>query len=58
MAGTFGFSTIQKVIVALRMLAYGGSVDCFDEIFEMGEYAILASVQEFKWPMVAIYDQR
>jgi hypothetical protein len=32
-AGVPEFSTIQKVIIALHMLAYGGTVDRLDEYF-------------------------
>jgi hypothetical protein len=46
-AETCGFSHLQKVIAALRMLAYGGPADLFDEYIRMGESTMLESVRHF-----------
>jgi len=54
-AGLPGFTTIQKVTAALRILAYGGAADRLDEYFHMGESTILESVREFTSTMIDIY---
>ena len=54
-AGDPGFSHLQKVTAALRMLAYGGPTDALDEYFRMGESTILKSVRHFARAIVAIY---
>ena len=53
--GDPGFSHLQKVTAALRMLAYGGPADALDEYFRMGESTILKSVRHFARAIVAIY---
>jgi len=54
-AGLPGFTTVQKVTAALRILAYGGAADRLDEYFHMGESTILESVREFTSTMIDIY---
>ena len=54
-AGTLGFSHLQKVTAALRMLAYGGPADALDEYYLMGESTILKSVRHFVRSVVEIY---
>jgi hypothetical protein len=49
---------VQKVTVALRMLAYGVSADSFDENFQMGASTVLETVQKFTRPIVHIYGHR
>jgi hypothetical protein len=39
--GLPGFYTIQKMIAAVRMLAYGGPADRLDEYIRMGESTII-----------------
>jgi hypothetical protein len=46
-ARTWGFTPIQKVNVAFRMLAYGVSTASYDEVFQMGESIILQTMHEF-----------
>jgi ethanolamine ammonia-lyase large subunit len=36
-AGKLGFSSIQKVTAAMRMMAYGCSADSIDEYTQMGK---------------------
>jgi hypothetical protein len=43
-AHQLGFSHLQKVTAALRMLAYGGPADTLDEYLWMAESTILESV--------------
>jgi nicotinic acid phosphoribosyltransferase len=56
-AGLSRFTTIQMVIAALRMLAYGGSADCLDEYFRMGKTTILESPDHFTRTVVDLYGQ-
>jgi hypothetical protein len=56
-AGQAGFSTIQKVTAALRMLAYGGPADSLDEYFRMGESTIIETVNKFTRTIVVIYGE-
>ncbi|XP_025815519.1 uncharacterized protein LOC112892600 [Panicum hallii] len=53
--GLPGFSTIQKVTAAIRMLAYGGSADRLDEYIRMGESTILETVSKFTRTIVEKY---
>jgi hypothetical protein len=46
-AGQWGLALVQKVIAALRMLAYGGPADSIDEYLRMGESTIIESVNQF-----------
>ncbi|KAM1024407.1 hypothetical protein ACFX2C_037694 [Malus domestica] len=45
--GAMGLLPKQKIIVALRMLAYGASADQVDEIARMGKSTILESLMRF-----------
>jgi hypothetical protein len=54
-AGRAGFATVQKVTVALRMLAYGGLADSLDEYIRMGESTVLETVNKFTRAIVAIF---
>jgi hypothetical protein len=53
--GLPGFTTIQKVTAAVRMLAYGGPADQLDEYIWMGESTTLEIVNQFTCTIVAIY---
>jgi hypothetical protein len=53
--GDLGFSHLQKVTAALRMLAYGGPADSFDEYLRMAESTILETVRHFTRAIVEIY---
>ncbi|XP_068336687.1 uncharacterized protein [Pyrus communis] len=46
-AGRPGFSPHQKVIVALRMMAYGSLADSMDETHGMSESTCLDTLQQF-----------
>jgi hypothetical protein len=54
-AGRVRFATVQKVTVALRMLAYGGLADSLDEYIRMGESTVLETVNKFTRAIVAIF---
>lgn len=54
-AGVPGFSTIQKVTAALRMLAYGGPADRLDEYIRMGESTVLECVNKFTRTIIEEY---
>jgi hypothetical protein len=54
-AGRAGFATLQKVTIALRMLAYGGPADSLDEYIRMGESTVLETVNKFTRAIVAIF---
>ncbi|GMF39043.1 unnamed protein product [Phytophthora fragariaefolia] len=45
--GRLGFLPEQKVTCALRMLAYGASVDQLDELIRMGESTVLKTLKYF-----------
>jgi hypothetical protein len=53
--GVLGFSTRQKCIVALRMLAYGGPTDFHDEGLHMEESTVLKTVKEFASTIVEVF---
>jgi hypothetical protein len=47
-----GFTTLQKVIIVVHMLAYGGPADPLDEYICMDESIILECVRQFTRTMV------
>ncbi|XP_070669009.1 uncharacterized protein [Malus domestica] len=47
----------QKIITALRMLAYGASADQVDKIARMGKSTILESLMSFCEPIESIYTE-
>ncbi|XP_070681167.1 uncharacterized protein [Malus domestica] len=53
--GAMGLLPEQKIIVTLRMLAYGASVDQVDEIARMGKSTILESLMRFCGAIESIY---
>ena len=46
-AQRMGFTSIQKVTAAMRMLAYGSSADQLDEVIRMGETTVLECLKRF-----------
>ena len=46
-AKKLGLSSLQKITVALRMLAYGVSDDFIDEYVQIGETTALESLKNF-----------
>nr|XP_043611956.1 uncharacterized protein LOC122583637 [Erigeron canadensis] len=53
--GKLGFTPIQKCRAALRQLAYGSTVDSFDENFEMSARVLRESLAKFCKGVIDIY---
>ncbi|CAN6720372.1 unnamed protein product [Malus baccata var. baccata] len=53
--GAMGLLPQQKIIAALRMLAYGAATDQVDEIMRMGQSTILESLMRFCLAIESIY---
>jgi len=53
--GNVGFSSYQKCIAAIRMLAYGVPGDLIDEYVRMSESTCLASLYRFCKAVVAVF---
>nr|XP_023897898.1 uncharacterized protein LOC112009792 [Quercus suber] len=54
-AGVLGLSSLQKMIAALRMLAYGVAADFIDEYVRIGEITAIESLKKFVEAIVNIY---
>ena len=54
-AQRLGFSSLQKITVALRMLAYGVTADFMDEYVRMGESTVMESLKKFVKAVVSIF---
>ena len=46
-ANTLGLSSLQKMIAAIRMLAYGVLADFMDEYLRIGESTTIKSLKKF-----------
>ena len=55
--GTLGASPIQKVVAAIRMLAYGISADFLDEYVRMGESTIIECLKHFVKAVVEVFGE-
>lgn len=53
--GKIGISGLQKMIAALRMLAYGVSADFLDDYVRMGESTISKSLDEFCSSVIELF---
>ena len=53
--GLLGFSTIQKVTVALRILAYGIPADSADDYLRMAESTAIACMYTFCKTIIAVF---
>ena len=53
--GNIGLSPLQKMIAAIRMLAYGVAADVVDDYVRIGESTAIESLQRFVSAIVAIY---
>jgi hypothetical protein len=51
-AGLPGFTTIQKVTVAIRILGYGGPAHHLDVYIRMGESTTLEIINKFTQPLL------
>ncbi|GLT52831.1 hypothetical protein SLA2020_261480 [Shorea laevis] len=57
-AGKLGFTAIQKITAAVRMLAYGVSGDYVDEYLRMSEYTAMESLKLFVETVVSLYSDQ
>ena len=57
-AGRPGFSPHQKVIIALRMLAYTSLANAIDDTYGMSESTCLDNLAEFCHTIVYIYKEK
>ena len=56
--GRLGLSTLQKVTVVFRMLAYGLPADATDEYVKIGESTALESLKKFCRAVVEVFAER
>jgi hypothetical protein len=55
-AAILGLSTLQKIIVALRMLSCGVAADIFDEYVHIAESTAIESLRKFVTADVEIFE--
>ena len=53
--GIRGLSSLQKVIAALRMLAYGTTADAIDDYVRIGESTAIESLRRFVKSIVEVF---
>ncbi|XP_023912733.2 uncharacterized protein LOC112024326 [Quercus suber] len=56
-ANTLELSSLQKMTAAIRMLAYGVSVDFMDEYLRIGETTAIKSLKNFVKAVVSIFSE-
>ncbi|XP_012845395.1 PREDICTED: uncharacterized protein LOC105965399 [Erythranthe guttata] len=56
--GRLGFSSIQKITVALQILAYRASADYCDEYLKIGEATATETLREFCSSIIEIYEEQ
>ena len=56
-AKKLGLSSLQKITVALRMLAYGVSDDFIDEYVQIGETTALESLKKFVTIVIDVFSK-
>ncbi|XP_059315422.1 uncharacterized protein LOC132066037 [Lycium ferocissimum] len=56
--GRFGLSTVQKITVVFRMLAYGLPADATDEYVKIGESTAIESMKRFCRAIVEVFGQQ
>ncbi|XP_052190030.1 uncharacterized protein LOC127799854 [Diospyros lotus] len=57
-AGVPGLSSLQKIIAALRMLAYGSPTDVVDEYVRIGESTAIESLKRFVKAVVEVFGEQ
>ena len=57
-AHKLGLSSLQKVVVAFRMLSYGVAADAIDEYVRIGESTSIETLKRFVRAVVNIYDEQ
>ncbi|KAL6509846.1 hypothetical protein OROGR_022334 [Orobanche gracilis] len=55
--GKCGISPLQKMLAALRMLAYGCSADLLDEYVQIGESTAIESLKRFCDAVISIFEE-
>ncbi|WVZ73354.1 hypothetical protein U9M48_021670 [Paspalum notatum var. saurae] len=55
--GHMGFTSIHRLLVAMRMLAYGGPSDALDDTFAMSESTVTRTLLEFVQTVIDIYEE-
>ncbi|KAF8390509.1 hypothetical protein HHK36_025036 [Tetracentron sinense] len=56
-AGVIGLSSLQKVIVTMRMLAYGVAADAVDDYVRIGESTSIESLRRFVRAVVEVFGE-
>lgn len=56
--GRSGLSALQKMIAALRILAYGCPADLLDEYIQIGETTALESLKHFCNVIIGIFEEQ
>ena len=56
-ANILGLSSLQKIILALRMLAYGVSGDLIDEYVRIAEITALESLKKFATAVIDVFSK-
>jgi hypothetical protein len=56
-AQRLGLSSLQKITAALRMLAYGVTVDFMDEYVRIGESTAMKSLKKFVKAVISIFSE-
>ncbi|CAH9068919.1 unnamed protein product [Cuscuta epithymum] len=57
-AGNMGLSPLQKVVAAVRMLAYGCSADSLDEYLQIGESTAIESLKKFCDAIIGLFEEQ
>ncbi|XP_052177493.1 uncharacterized protein LOC127791548 [Diospyros lotus] len=57
-AGVLGLSSLQKIIAALRMLAYGSPADVVDEYVRISESTAVESLKRFVKAVVEVFGEQ
>ncbi|CAK9149118.1 unnamed protein product [Ilex paraguariensis] len=53
--GVLGLSSLQKIIVAYRILAYGTPTDSVDEYIRIRESTVIQSLRRFMKAVIAVF---
>ncbi|CAH9080302.1 unnamed protein product [Cuscuta europaea] len=56
--GKIGLSPLQKVIAAIRMLAYGCSADSLDEYVQIGESTAIECLKKFCGAIIGLFEEQ
>ncbi|CAH9101542.1 unnamed protein product, partial [Cuscuta epithymum] len=56
--GNIGLSPLQKVVAAIRMLAYGCSADSLDEYVQIGESTAIECLKKLCDAIIGLYEEK